>query len=96
MWHRHLEHHWNRAKSFIHKGYQNLGIFAGHMDRAANIGKRLFSLAMPALQDLGQEDLIQGGIQAISRYNDVRGKAVDLHRNMSAYGQAIDAADIFN
>ena len=66
------------------------------MDRAANIGKRLFSLAMPALQDLGQEDLIQGGIQAISRYNDVRGKAVDLHRNMSAYGQAIDAADIFN
>ena len=73
-----------------------MGKFAGHMDRAANIGKRLFSLALPALQDLGQDDLIQGGIQAIGRYNDVRGKAVDLHRNMSAYGQAIDAADIFS
>ena len=73
-----------------------MGKWAGHMDRAANIGKRLFSLALPALQDLGQDDLIQGGIQAIGRYNDVRGKAVDLHRNMSAYGQAIDAADIFN
>ena len=96
MWHRHLEHHWNRAKSFIHQGYQNLGKFAGHMDRAANIGKRLFSLAMPALQDLGQDDLIQGGIQAIGRYNDLHGKTVDLHRNMSAYGQAIDAADIFS
>ena len=73
-----------------------MGKWAGHMDRAANIGKRLFSLALPALQDLGQDDLIQGGIQAIGRYNDVRGKAVDLHKNMSAYGQAIDAADIFN
>ena len=73
-----------------------MGKWAGHMDRAATIGKRLFSLALPALQDLGQDDLIQGGIQAIGRYNDVRGKAVDLHKNMSAYGQAIDATDIFN
>ena len=96
MWHRHLEHHRNRAKSYIHQGYQTLGKFAGHMDRAANIGKRLFSLAMPALQDLGQDHVVQGGIEAISRYNDVRSKTQQLNRNMSAYGQAVDAADIFS
>ena len=95
MWHRQLEQHWNKAKSFIHQGYQRLGKFAGHMDRAATIGKRLFSLAMPALQDLGQDDLIQGGIQAIGRYNDLRSQASNLNRNLSAYGQAADAADIF-
>jgi len=65
------------------------------MDRAANIGKRLFSLALPALQDLGQDDLIQGGIQAIGRYNDIRSQTKALDRNISAYGQAADAADIF-
>ena len=65
------------------------------MDRAANIGKRLFSLALPALQDMGQDDLIQGGISAIGRYNDVRSQARGIDRNLSAYGQAADAADIF-
>ena len=66
------------------------------MDRAANIGKRLFSLALPALQDLGQDEVIQGGIQAIGRYNDMRSQARVLDRNLSAYGQAADSADIFN
>ena len=66
------------------------------MDRAANIGKRLFSLALPALQDMGQDDLIQGGIQAIGRYNDIRSQAKVLDRNLTAYGQAADAADIFS
>ena len=65
------------------------------MDRAATLGKRLFSLAMPALQDLGQDDLIQGGILAIGRYNDIRSQASSLNRNLSAYGQAADQADIF-
>ena len=96
MWHRRLEHHWNRTKSFIHQGYQTLGKWAGHIDRASNIGKRLFSLALPALQDLGQDDLIQGGIQAIDRYNDIRPHARVLDRNLTAYGQAADAADIFS
>ena len=95
MWHRQLERHWNSAKSFIHQGYRNLGKFAGHMDRAAGIGKRLFSLAIPALQDMGQDDLIQGGIQAIGKYNDVRSHAKGIDRNLSAYGRAADSADIF-
>ena len=96
MWQRQLAQQWNRAKSFIHQGHQTLGKWAGHMDRAANIGKRLFSLAMPALQDLGQDDLIQGGIRAIGNYNDTRAQATRFNRNISAYGQAIDAADIFS
>ena len=66
------------------------------MDRAANISKRLFSLALPALQEMGQDELIQGGISAISRYNDIRSQAKVLDRNISAYGQAADAADIFS
>ena len=95
MWHR-LEQHWNKTKSFINQGYHTLGKWAGHMDKAANVGKRLFSLAMPALQDMGQDDLIQGGIQAIGRYNDIRSQTQHLHKNISAYGQAIDSADIFS
>ena len=66
------------------------------MDRAANISKRLFSLALPALQEMGQDDLIQGGIQAIGRYSDIRSQAKSLDRNLTAYGQAADAADIFS
>ena len=66
------------------------------MDRAANISKRLFSLAFAALQEMGQDELIQGGISAIGRYNDIRSQAKVLDRNISAYGQAADAADIFS
>ncbi len=91
-----LQQHWNKTKSFINQGYHTLGKWAGHMDRAAGIGKRLFSLAMPALQEFGQDDIIQSGIQAIDQYNDIRSKTRNLHQNLSAYGQAIDNTDIFS
>ena len=47
--------HWNKTKSFIHQGYKNLGKWAEEMIRGAGIFKRLFSLATPMLEDLGQD-----------------------------------------
>ena len=95
MWQRKLQHHWNKTKSFVHQGYHTLGGWARNFDRAATIGKRLFSLAVPALQDIGGEEYIGKGAQMIGKYNQFRNEVGRADRHLTAYGQAVDSADIF-
>ena len=95
MWQRKLQHHWNKTKSFVNQGYHTLGGWARNFDRAATIGKRLFSLAVPALQDIGAEEYIGKGANIIGKYNQFRNEVGRADRHMSAYGQAVDSADIF-
>ena len=95
MWQRKLQHRWNQTKSFVHQGYHTLSGWARNFDRAATIGKRLFSLAVPALQDIGGEEVVSRGAAMIGKYNQFRNEVGRVDRNLTAYGQAVDSADIF-
>ena len=59
MWHKRLNQHWNKTKSFIHQGYHQLGKWAGEVDRGAGIMRNMFSLATPMLDDFGGGDFIK-------------------------------------
>ena len=95
MWYKRLGRHWNKTKSFIHQGYHQLGKWAGEIDRAAGIGRKIFSLAAPILDDLGQGDAIQRGVKAFQGYDDARRQVLDVDQQVRGHAQRIAAADIF-
>ena len=95
MWHKQLAQHWNRTKSFLGDGYRRLGKFAGEMDRAMNIGRRVFSLAAPILDDLGQSGAITQGMKAFQGYDQLRSNVMDADAHVRGHASRIAAADIF-
>ncbi len=95
MWYKHLDRHWNRTKSFIHQGYRQLHGWAGEVERAAGIGKRIFSTIAPILQDLGAGQALQGGMKAIQGYDDLRGRVMDVDENVRRHASRVGSADLF-
>lgn len=94
-WHKKLQNHWSRTKSFIHHGYQTLGKWAGEVERGAGIGRRLFQAIAPILDDFGQGDLVSKGVKAIQGYDDFRGRVMDIDQQARRYGKQIGDADLF-
>ena len=95
MWYKNLNRHWNKAKSFIKQGYNTIGKWAGEADRAAGIGKRIFSLATPILNDIGGGDIIKSGVNAIGEYDKFRSQVSNVNQKALGYGRDIDQANIF-
>ena len=91
MWHKQLNQHWNRTKSFIHQGYHQLGKWAGEFDRGAGIVRKMFSLATPMLND----NMIKSGVDAIGKYDNLKSNISDLDQKARGYGRNIDQANIF-
>ena len=95
MWYKHLNRHWNRTKSFIHQGYKQLHGWAGEVERAAGIGKRIFSTIAPILEDLGQRQAVEGGMKAIQGYDSLRQNVQDIDANVRRHASRVGNADLF-
>ena len=95
MWHKRLNEHWNKTKSFIHQGYHRLGKFAGEIDRGAGIMRKMFSLATPMLDDFGGGDVIKKGIDTIGKYDQFKSQVSDIDQRARKYGSTVDQANIF-
>ena len=96
MWHKALNQHWNKTKAFLGESYRRLGGWAGEFDRAAGIGRRLFSLAAPIMQDLGADEAIQHGMKAFGQYDTLRKGVMDADQYAQGHARRIAAADIFS
>ena len=95
MWHKRLNQHWNKTKSFIHQGYQKLGKWAGEVDRGAGIMRKMFSLATPMLDDFGGGDLIKKGVDVIGKYDQFKSQVSDIDQRARGYASTVDKANIF-
>lgn len=95
-WHRKLQSHWNNTKSFIHQGYKTLGKWAGHVERGAGIGRKIFQTLAPILDDFGQGQVVAKGMQAIQNYDRLRGNVMDIDQEARKYGRHIGDADFFS
>jgi len=95
-WHKKLQGHWNRTKSFIHQGYQTLGKWAGEVERGAGIGRKIFQTIAPILDDFGQGDVVSQGMKAIQGYDALRGNVMNIDQQARKYGKQIGEADLFN
>ena len=95
MWHKQLARHWNKTKAFLGDKYRHLGKWAGELDRAAGIGRRVFQLAAPILDEFGQNDLVEQGMKVIHGYDQVRSNVMDVDANVRGHASRIASADIF-
>ena len=77
------------------EGYRRLGGWAKEMDRAAGIGRRVFSLAAPILSDLGAHETIEHGVNAFHGYDSLRNSVMDADAYTRGHASRIASADIF-
>ena len=96
MWHKRLASRWNRTKSFLRSNYETLGKWAGHVERAAGIGRKVFSTLAPILDDLGQGDAVNQGMKAFQGYDQVRGQIMDIDDSIRKHASRIGSADLFS
>ena len=96
MWAKAFQTHWNRTKSFLGDGYRRLGKWAGEMDRMAGVGRRMFALAAPILDDFGQSEIVGKGMQAIQGYDNLRKSVVDADGYVRGHASRIASADLFS
>jgi hypothetical protein len=95
MWQKRAAHHWGLTKSIIGSKYRQLGGWAKEMDQVAGVGRRMFSLAAPFLQDLGHGDLVDQGMQYVQNYDNIRHQAMNIHDNVTGHARRINDAEIF-
>ena len=95
MWYKRLGQHWNRTTSFIHQGYKHLHGWAGEVERAAGIGRRIFASVAPILEDLGQGQAIEGGMKAIRGYDALRQGVMGVDANVRRHASRVGNAELF-
>ena len=67
-----------------------------NIDHHLNIGRRIFAAAAPLLDDLGQSEYVQHGMDAIRTYDNVRGQVMDIDEKARTHGARIGSADFFS
>ena len=66
------------------------------MDRVAGIGRRMFALAAPILDDFGQSEAVGKGMQAIQGYDNMRKQVMDADGYVKGHANRIASADLFS
>jgi hypothetical protein len=92
---KHLDHHWNKVKSFVGHAHHHISKWAGEMDAVARVGRKAFSLAAPMLEDAGQRDFVRQGVQALGHYDNARKAVVDADGYARGHARRINDADLF-
>ena len=95
MWHKQLQSSWRNTKSFVHQGYNRLSGWAGEVERAAGIGRNIFSALRPILEEFGQQGAIDQGMKAIKGYDTLRGNVVEADSTARRLGRGLAEAEIF-
>ena len=96
MWLKQLNQGWNKTKSFLSHGYSRLGKFASEADSLFRVGRKLFNLAAPALEDIGAGEAVKHGVRALGQYDDLRGKVMDVDAKVRGHAGRFADADIFS
>ena len=96
MWLKQLNAGWNKTKSFLGHGYRQLGKWASEADTLARVGRKLFSLAAPALEDIGAGEVVKHGVRALGQYDDLKGKVMDVDAKVRGHAGRFADADIFS
>ena len=81
----------NRLHEVYHHGKKTIGNmwnhatkFAGQIDHAMGIGKRIFSVLQPAIQDMGGGNFNQSVMRGIQGYEHGREQVMGHHNKVQA------------
>ena len=84
MWHKQFREAWTQGKKTVGHMWNHAVKFAGQVDHAMGVGKRIFSALQPAIQDMGGEGLNRAVMQGISGYEQGRHQIMGGHNQVQA------------
>ncbi len=84
MWQRQMYDAFHHGKKTIGNMWNHAVKFAGQIDHAMNVGKRVFGALHPAIHDLGGHHVNRAVMQGISGYERGRNEILGHHNNVQA------------
>ena len=84
MWQKHLHEAFHQGKRTIGNMFNHAVKFAGQIDQAFNVGKRLYGALAPAIQDMGGANMNRAVMQGIGRYEQGRNEVLGYNNKVQA------------
>ncbi len=84
MWQRNLQDAWHHGKRAIGNAFNHAVKWAGQIDHAMGLGKRVFGALQPAIQDLGGYHVNRAVMQGIQGYEQGRNEIMGHHNKVQA------------
>ena len=98
MWQKQLHEAFHHGKRTIGNMFNHAVKWAGQIDHAMGLGKRVFSALQPAIQDMGGADISKAIMGGIGRYeagrNEVMGHHNQVQAHLSRLRRAVPQLDI--
>jgi len=81
---RHLHDAWHRGKRTVGHMWNHAVKWAGQIDHAMDVSKRIFGALQPAIQDMGGGNVNRAVMQGIGRYEQGRNDIMGHHNKVQA------------
>ena len=85
MWQRNLQDAWHHGKRAIGNAFNHAVKWAGQIDHAMGLGKRVFGALQPAIQDMGGSHVNRDVMQGIQGYEQGRNDVMGHHNQVQAH-----------
>ena len=82
---RNLQDAWHHGKRAVGNAFNHAVKWAGQIDHAMGLGKRIFSALQPAIQDMGGSHINRAVMQGISGYGQGRNEIMGQHNQVQAH-----------
>ena len=76
---------YHHGKRLIAHGFGHAVKWAGQIDHAMGLGKRIFSALQPAIQDMGGSNVNRAVMQGIQGYEAGRNEIMGQHNQVQAH-----------
>ncbi len=84
MWQRQLQDAWHHGKRTVGNMWNHAVKWAGQIDQAMNVSKRMFSALHPAIEDMGGGDINRVMVHGFSQYDKGKHDIIGHHNNVQA------------
>ena len=84
MWQRNLQDAWQHGKRTVAHMWNVAGKWAGQIDHAMNVSKRIFGALHPAIKDMGGSKISRAIMQGIGHYGRGRDQVMGHHNKVQA------------
>ena len=85
MWQRNLQDMYHHGKRAVGNAFNTAVKWAGQIDHAMGLGKRIFSALQPAIQDMGGSNVNRAVMQGIKGYESGRNEFMGQHNQVQAH-----------
>ena len=75
----HFNNFYNNTKRHLGNVYHHTKNILGHIDNGVNLGRTIFSVLQPYIEQAGQHHINKHAMKALTHYDDIKKRVVDTH-----------------